>query len=142
MGASHGMLHRKHNHCNLKASQTALSTMLSLNSPCQSISVCACDVSGSRNPLHKRSIACWLRIHEKMTKHANRRLTHCNNHRKTFACGPRECGVTCLGALDVAWSMQIALFQLGPEENIGLSVCLRKQKLRLEARGNWAGCRQ
>ena len=37
-------------------------------------------------------------------------------------------------------SFSIKLF--GPEENIGLSVCLRKQKLRLEARGNWAGCRR
>ncbi len=36
-------------------------------------------------------------------------------------------------------SFSIKLF--GPEENIGLSVCLRKQKLRLEARGNWIGCR-
>jgi hypothetical protein len=29
MGFAPGMLHRKHNHCNLKASQTALSTVLS-----------------------------------------------------------------------------------------------------------------
>jgi hypothetical protein len=37
-------------------------------------------------------------------------------------------------------SFSIKLF--GPEENIGLSVCLRKQKLRLEAWGNSGGCRR
>jgi hypothetical protein len=36
-------------------------------------------------------------------------------------------------------SFSIKLF--GPEENIGLSVCLWKKKLRLEARVHWGGCK-
>jgi hypothetical protein len=46
-------------------------------------------------------------------------------------------------ALDVAWIMQIASKLFGPEENIGLSVCLWGKKLRLEARVvNWGLCRR
>jgi hypothetical protein len=50
-----------------------------------------------------------------------------------------------LGDLDVAWSIQIALFEhqaVWQEENIGLSVCLSKKKLRLEARVNSGECRR
>jgi hypothetical protein len=44
-----------------KVLATDLSTVLSWKSPCQSISACACDFSGSWNQLHKRSIARSLR---------------------------------------------------------------------------------
>jgi hypothetical protein len=95
------MLHRKYNNRNMEACQTDLSTLFGWNQRCPSIFSCACDVLGSWNPLLKRWIACWLRIHIKGDQTCEMKAQGSHKLLQTFTCGPNNCGIACLCALDV-----------------------------------------
>ncbi len=127
MGFAPGVMNRQCDCRNVKACEADLSQVFGWNQPCQRIFACGCDDSGSWSPLPKKWIAGWLRIHEKVIKHAKWRhmdSINCSKHLHVVQ-------VIARSHASVPWmyvEQHIALFLSEilsgtSEENISPSVC-------------------
>ena len=109
VGFASGKKDRKCNRRNVKVSQADLFTVFGRNQQCHGIFAGGFNVSGSWNLPLKRWNAGWLRIHEKVTKHAKKRHKDLWNRRKECSHDAQMTTDFHKGALSMCFEQQIAL---------------------------------